>query len=442
MAKINTSPLSGFMELTPADQITFNRLLETIKSSYERFGFIPVDTPLIERAEVLLAKAGGETEKQIYRFSKGDDDLALRFDLTVPLSRYVCEHYADIVFPFKRYHIGKVYRGERAQKGRYREFYQCDIDIIGDGSLGLVNDAEILGVIYTTFTALNFGKFIIRINNRKILSGCCQAFGCADKMTDVLRIIDKLEKIGNDAVTKELVELGLSPEDAQHLLGLLALRGSIDTITKALQPLAQRSEILQTGLSELQEVVKYLPAFNVSPDAFRIDLSIARGLDYYTGTVYETSLDGYPELGSICSGGRYDNLTEFYSNRKMPGVGISIGLTRLFSQLKSLGLLATTKKVLSDVIVIPFIEDLSYPLTIATQLRQHGINTEVYVENVKIKKKLDYANKQGIEWAIIIGQDEVDSKILTIKNMKTGEQVKGSAEDVCALVTQKKIILP
>ncbi len=422
MTKINTQVMSGFMELLPADQLLFNKMLDTIKTTYERFGFIPLDTPVIERAEVLFTKAGEETEKQIYRIDKGETPQALRFDLTVPLARYVSEHMNELAFPFRRYHIGKVYRGERAQKGRYREFYQCDIDIIGNEHLHLINDAEILSVINATFTALNVGDFTIRINNRKILNGFFAGLGVGEQMTPILRIIDKLEKIGRDKVIAELEIAGITGPIIEKILTLVALRGTSTSVIATLNNLAISNDLFTLGVQEMTAVTKHLEELGVPTSNYELDLSIARGLDYYTGTVYETMLNALPQIGSVCSGGRYDNLAESFSNKKLPGVGISIGLTRLFSQLKEHALISSNTSTPTKVMVIPLIETLTIPLEIATKLRTAGINTEVYLETGKMKKKLDYANKLGIAFVILVGEDEIKADKYTVKDMKTGEQ--------------------
>ena len=412
--------LPGCMELLPVNQIQFDKIKRIIEDTYQKFGFLPIDTPVIEDSNVLLAKAGGETEKQIYRFNKGDNDISLRFDLTVPLAKYVAKNYGQLTFPYRRYHIGKVYRAERPQKGRYREFYQCDIDIIGDGELSIINDAEIPSIIYEIFTKLNFGKFTIRINNRKLLGGFFESLGLEDKITDVLRIVDKIEKIGDENVRSMLVDLGVNKESIGRIIEFIKPK---EDVIKYLDELSINNELFQTGLSEIKSVFGYMKSFGIPEDYYKIDLSIARGLDYYTGTVYETIVDKYPELGSVCSGGRYDNLAEYYTNKKLPGVGISIGLTRLFYVLNEYGLLSEDiQKSISQVIVIPMIDDLTYPIEVATKIRSLGINTEIFLENKNFKKKLNYANKQNIPFAVIIGEDEFNQKQITIKDMQTGNQ--------------------
>lgn len=414
--------LPGFMELLPKDQILFNKIKETISKNYEKFGFLPIDTPIIEKSEVLLAKAGGETEKQIYRFTKGKNDIALRFDLTVPLARYVAKNQSNLTFPFKRYHIGKVYRGEKAQRGRYREFYQCDIDIIGNEKLSLINDAEIPAVIYSTFKELDFGDFTIKINNRKVLNGIFEEYNIENKV-DVLRIIDKLEKIGQEKVEKELLDLGLTEDTVKKLLTFIMIKGTNNEIIGKLKALKVQNSMFCEGLSELGEVVKYIRAFGVPEDNFTIDLTIARGLDYYTGTVYETFLDDYPKIGSVCSGGRYDNLAEYYTKSKLPGVGVSIGLTRLFYQLQEANLIKSNDDTLIKALIVTFDDkDLDYAIKVSNELRENDIITQVYFENKKVNKKFDYANKLNIPYVIIIGEDEVNTQTVAVKCMESGTQ--------------------
>jgi len=424
MAKqiITPSILPGFMELLPADQIVFNSMIDTIRKTYEKYGFIPLDTPLIEKSEVLLAKSGGETEKQVYRFNKGDNDLSLRFDLTVPLARYVSQHFGELTFPFRRYHIGKVYRGEKPQKGRFREFYQCDIDIIGNENLSVINDAEILSVIYSTFRALGFQDFTIRINNRKILNGFFESLNVADK-AEVLRTIDKLEKIGEKAVLSELKAIGLSEDSAESVLRFVNIKGSCSEIIESLRKLEINNEVFCEGINELEQVVNYIDAFKVPSANYTVDLTIARGLDYYTGTIYETVLNQYPSIGSVCSGGRYDNLAQNYTNKKLPGVGISIGLTRLFYQLREAGVLGDMKKATpAKILVIPMAETMAQALEIATKIRDAGISAEIYFNDGKMGKKFSYADKLGIPYVVVIGEDEITTGKFKLKDMVTGEQ--------------------
>ena len=427
--RVEPRTLPGFMEFLPSEQIQFNGMVDKIRKSYERFGFLPLDTPIIEMAEVLLAKAGGETEKQIYRFNKGENDLALRFDLTVPLAKYIAEYYNDITFPFKRYQIGKVYRGERPQKGRYREFYQCDIDIIGDGELSIINDAEMPSVIYTTIKELGFDDFTIRINNRKILNGLFAELDLTENSVEIMRIIDKLEKIGKDNVIKCLQDLNVAEDKIDKIMSFLEIDGTTDEKLEALQKLNFTNELFVQGLDELSQVVKYVRAFGVPDTHFKVDLTIARGLDYYTGTVYETFLNDYREIGSVCSGGRYENLSEFYTDRKMPGVGVSIGLTRLFYKLNELNIVKEEKKAISKVLVVSMLEDSNRALEVAAMFRNAGINTDVYLEDKKIKAKFKYADKLQIPYVAIIGEEEEQNGTVSLKNMQTGEQVQVNIDE-------------
>ena len=432
--KVEPRTLPGFMELLPSEQIQFNAMIDKIRSAYERFGFLPVDTPIIEMADVLLAKAGGETEKQIYRFNKGDNDLALRFDLTVPLAKYVCEYQNDITFPFKRYQIGKVYRGERPQKGRYREFYQCDIDIIGDGELSIINDAEMPSLIYMTIKELGFDNFTIRINNRKILNGLFVLLELENESVDIMRIIDKLEKIGEENVVKCLEDLKIEKSKIEKIMTFLKIDGTTDKKLEALQNLNFSNELFMQGLDELTQVIKYVRLFGVPDDNFKVDLTIARGLDYYTGTVYETFLNDYREIGSVCSGGRYDNLAEFYTDKKLPGVGVSIGLTRLFYKLNELGIVKEEKKSIAKVLVVSMTDDVNKALEIGTKFRQAGINTDVYVENKKIKAKFKYADRLQIPYVAIIGEEEEKNGTVSLKNMETGEQKEVSVGEAIEML--------
>lgn len=419
--KVQPRILPGFMELMPADQIEFNHLKDIIRGTFELFGFAPMDTPIIEKSEILLAKAGGETEKQIYRFKKGDNDLALRFDLTVPLARFVAQNYNSLAFPFKRYQIGKVFRGERAQKGRFREFYQCDIDIIGDGELSLLNDAEIPAVIYTIFKNLNLGEFIIKINNRKILNGYFTALGVADKSTDILRILDKFPKINRDTILEELLSF-TDDKTAGKILEFIDIKGDNEAMLAKLKNLTV-NEIFNNGVQEIEQVLQNVKKFKVPDENIAIDLTIARGFDYYTGTIYETFLKNYPEIGSICSGGRFDNLAEYYTDKKLPGVGASIGLTRLFYQLKEAGLIKGERKSLSKILIVPLIEDLTAPLQVAAQLRENSIAVEIYFgADIKLKKKFSYADKMKIPYVAVIGEEEMKKGMITLKEMATGKQ--------------------
>jgi len=448
MERIKPRTLSGFMELLPEKQIYFEKMLEKLRESYSLYGFTPLDTPVIESSEILLAKGGGDTEKQIYRFTKGDSDLSLRFDLTVPLAKYVAMNYANLAFPFRRFQIGKVYRGERAQRGRFREFYQADIDVIGDGSLDIINEAEIPGVIYRTFNALGLKRFVIRINNRKILNGFFELVGVGEKSAEVMRTIDKIEKIGEEKVRKLLVEeAGVSEDAADKILALITCQEKGIAPLDALNEYVGQNETLDLGISELSTVVKYMADFGVPAENFMIDLTIARGLDYYTGTVYETQMLDHPEIGSICSGGRYDDLAGYYTDKKLPGVGISIGLTRLFFVLEDQKYLNEEMPAApSDVLIMPMTEDLSPAISFATQLREAGVRTQLHCEKKKFKQKMSYADKLSIPYVVFIGEDEVKEGKVTVKDMTSGEQLTISPAMACtaisAKINEKRTITP
>ena len=437
MSKVQPRTLSGFMELMPARQIQFDRMMAVLRESYSLYGFTPLDTPIIEASEVLLAKGGGETEKQIYRFQKGDSDLSLRFDLTVPLAKYVAQYSNQLAFPFRRFQIGKVYRGERAQRGRFREFYQADIDVIGDGKLDISNDAEIPAIIYRTFTAMGLKRFQIRVNNRKILNGFYAMLDLTHESGAIMRTVDKLDKIGA-AQVKELLmaeEIGLNAEQAGEIMRFIAIDGSNAEVLQALEGYRGRHPLFDEGLDELTTVARYLAAFGVPEDHFKVDLTIARGLDYYTGTVYETTMLDHPEIGSICSGGRFDNLAEYYTDKKLPGVGISIGLTRLFFVLEDQGYLNDQLNTApADALILPMTEDLSAAIALATQLRSAGVRTQLYGEQKKFKQKMSYADKLGVPYVIFLGEEEISSGVAAVKNMRTGEQVKLSPDEAVKLI--------
>ena len=433
MERIKPRTLSGFMELLPGDQVLFDRMVSILRRTYSLYGFTALDTPAIEASEVLLAKGGGETEKQIYRFTKGDSDLSLRFDLTVPLAKYVAAHYNELSFPFRRFQIGKVYRGERAQRGRFREFYQADIDVIGDGALDIINEAEIPSIIYRAFTDLGLRRFRIRVNNRKVLNGLFAILGLSECAGDVLRTIDKLEKIGPDKVKAILVDdFAVSADTAASLLSLLSAADPM----AALAPFKGKNDLFDQGLEELNTVVKYMAAFGVPQDHFAVDLTIARGLHYYTGTVYETVMLDHPEVGSICSGGRYDNLAEYYTEKQLPGVGISIGLTRLFFVLQDQGLLNPQARTASaDVLILPMTEDLSHAISFATALRQAGVRAQLHCEKKKFKQKLSYADKLSIPYAAFLGEDEIAAGTVTVKDLRMAQDA-GESKQVTLPVDQ------
>ena len=437
MSKVQPRTLSGFMELMPARQIQFDRMMAVLRESYSLYGFTPLDTPIIEASEVLLAKGGGETEKQIYRFQKGDSDLSLRFDLTVPLAKYVAQYSNQLAFPFRRFQIGKVYRGERAQRGRFREFYQADIDVIGDGKLDISNDAEIPAIIYRTFTAMGLKRFQIRVNNRKVLNGFYAMLDLTHESGAIMRTVDKLDKIGA-AQVKELLmseEIGLTADQAGEIMRFIAIDGSNEEVLQALEGYRGRHPLFDEGLDELTTVARYLSAFGVPQENFKVDLTIARGLDYYTGTVYETTMLDHPEIGSICSGGRYDNLAEYYTDKKLPGVGISIGLTRLFFVLEDQGYLNDGLNTApADVLILPMTDDLSHAIAMATTLRAAGIRAQIHGEQKKFKQKMSYADKLGVPYVIFLGEEEIASGVVAVKNMRTGEQVKVSPDEAVKLI--------
>lgn len=439
MAKVAPRTLSGFMELLPEKQMKMERMMEALRRSYSLYGFAPLDTPVIESAQVLLAKGGGETEKQIYRFSKGDSDLALRFDLTVPLAKYAAAHYSELSFPFRRYQIGKVYRGERAQRGRFREFYQADIDIVGDGKLDIINEAEIPAVIYSTFKSLGVSRFKIKVNNRKILNGFYNMNGMSEKAGDIMRTVDKLDKIGEEKVKQLLIdEVKMLPCKAENVLDFMAIKGSNSYVMDRLRMYSGADETFDKGLEELAAVTKYLKEFGVPEENFAVDLTIARGLDYYTGTVYETELTDHPEIGSVCSGGRYDNLAGYYTDKLLPGVGISIGLTRLFYVLDEQGLLADDIVTAPcDALVIPMTEDVGFAVSAATALRAGGVRTQLYGEQKKFKAKMSYADKIKVPFAVLVGEDEIKEGVLSVKDMQTGEQVKLSPADAAEHIRRR-----
>jgi len=436
MAKVAPRTLSGFMELAPKEQMKMEKMMSVLRDTYSLYGFTPLDTPVIESAEVLLAKGGGETEKQIYRFQKGDSDLALRFDLTVPLAKYVAGHYGELSFPFRRYQIGKVYRGERAQRGRFREFYQADIDVIGDGKLDILNEAEIPAIIYETFTRLGLKKFKIRVNNRKLLNGFYAMNGMSEKAGEIMRTVDKLDKIGAQKVKQLLIEeVKMLPDKSENVLDFMAICGTNAEVIERLEMYRGMDATFDQGLDELIAVTKYLKDFGVPEENFAVDLTIARGLDYYTGTVYETVMSEHPEIGSVCSGGRYDNLAEYYTDKQLPGVGISIGLTRLFYVLNEQGLLSDEIVTAPcDALVLPMVEELGPAVAAATALRQGGVRTQLYGEKKKFKAKIGYADKIGVPFAVLIGEDEVNEGVVSVKNMTTGEQKKMPAAEAAAYI--------
>ena len=436
MDKIKPRTLSGFMELLPTQQVYFNIMAQRLRDTFSLYGFTALDTPLMEAAEILLAKGGGETEKQIYLLRKGDAELALRYELTASLAKYVAMNYSRLTFPFRRYEIGKVYRGERAQRGRFRELYQADIDIIGDGGLDTINEAELPSVIYNCFSSLGLKRFIIRINNRKVLSGFFEIVGVGSISTQVMRAVDKLEKIGREKLSAFLVDdLSLAAAQADEILNFVTYEG--DQI-EMLDRYKGRNGTFDLGAQELSLVSRHLQGFGVPGSHFKIDLSIARGLDYYTGTVYETYMTDYPQVGAICAGGRYDNLAECFTDRKMPGVGLSIGLTRLFFVLDEQRLLSDSILTApSDVLIIPMTDDISHAVALATSMREAGLRVQIYGESKKFKMKVAYADKLGIPYVVFLGEDEISKGAITVKDMSSGEQTTASAVLLTAGISEK-----
>lgn len=425
---VKPQTIAGVMELLPEDQLAFDYIKNIIEETFLSYQFLPIDTPAIEKNDILFAKGGGETEKQIFGIDSSKKDMSLRFDLTVPLARYVSEHFSDLNFPFKRYQIAKVYRGERNQKGRYKEFYQCDIDIIGNNSLSIHNDALLPKVIYEIFQKLDFNGIKFHINNRKLLNGFFESLEISDK-EEVLRTIDKKAKIGEENTKELLVEI-CGEEKADKLMELINNKRENKELLTYLESL-NLNDNYKIGLDELKEVYDYMIKFGIDDDSIIIDLSITRGLDYYTSTVYETFLDGYESIGSVCSGGRYENLAGNFSKQNLPGVGLSIGLTRLFYQFQELGLVEKYKNKFTDCLVIPMDEKLNfYAIDIANKLKEQGLKVDIYLEDGKFKKKINYADKIGIKKVLIIGQEEYENKMVSVKNMEDGKQVSVKVEDI------------
>ena len=420
MKIVKPSTIAGVMELLPEDQLAFDKMKNIIEETYKKFQFLPIDTPVIEKNEILFAKGGGETEKQIYEIASETRDMSLRFDLTVPLARYVAEHFADLNFPFKRYHIAKVYRGERNQKGRYREFYQCDIDIIGHNKLAIANDAIPPRVIYEIFNKLDTPDVTFRINNRKLLNGFLNAMDITDT-TDVLRLIDKKDKIGMENTRDELLEL-VDDEKAEKILAFIGSDLANEELLEKLTDFVD-NDLYREGLDELKTVYAYMIHLGIPDTNIKIDPAITRGLDYYTGTVYETFINGYESIGSVSSGGRYERLAANFSKQALPGVGMSIGLTRLFYQLKEIGLVNEKESRLTEILVIPMSDEENfYAIDILNKLHEKGKSADIYLEGGKLKKKFSYADKVGVKYAYIVGQSEREEGKVSVRNMETGDQ--------------------
>lgn len=446
MAKFDIKNPSGFPEFPPAVEQKRQAWLKIISTTFKSFGFIPITTPIVEREENLLGKGGNAKEMYVLKRlldeegDKSHSGNALRFDQTVPLALYVARHQNEITFPFKRSVIGPVFRGERAQKGRFRQFDQCDIDVIGNGELSLLNDAMIPAIIIDIFKALNIGEFKVRINNRKILTGFLETLGLPDnKYIEALNIIDDLEKLGRKHVEEKLKYLGLSDTAIERFVTFITIVGLNDDILKRLKGYRTDKAVLyQEGVHELEEVVNALRSLGVTDENFEIDITIARGLDYYTGTVYETTLTDHPEFGSVCSGGRYDDLASIFTGKTMPGVGISIGLTRLFSQCVEAGLVVGDRSSPTQVLLIAA-DEVALPslLALGAELRASGIVAENYLEPKKLIKQFDYADKLGIPFVIVMGENELNKNIVQLKNMKTGEKEEISLDEVVLILKNK-----
>lgn len=433
MEIIKPSILPGFMELLPKEQLVFNQMKDIIRNTFEENSFENIETPIIEKTEILLAKGGGETTKQIYDIDHDSRDMSLRFDLTVPLARYVSEHYHELEFPFRRYHIGKVYRGERNQKGRYKEFYQCDIDIVGNNSLDIRNDAEVPAVMYQVFKKLNVANAVININNRKLLNGFLNSLEI-ENYIEVLRVIDKIDKVDSNKF-RDMLKIEVPHEDKlDKIIEFISFSGSNEEIINYLDNLDVSDELFDLGLNELKEVYNYMILFGIDKEALKINLSITRGLDYYTGMVFETFLTGYESIGSVCSGGRYEDLASNFTKQKLPGIGMSIGLTRLFYQLSQAGLINIESENYCDVLIVPMGKTNKFSMEILEELRDNKIKAQIYFEKAKFKKIFNYADKQQIKYVIVAGEEEFEDKKFSLKNMKTGEQNVIDLKDAINLI--------
>lgn len=430
---VKPSILPGTMELLPHEQLIFNKMKDIIRETYELFSFLPIDTPALEKTEILLAKGGGETEKQIYNIANTSTDTSLRFDLTVPLARYVSMHEHELKFPFKRYQIAKVYRGERNQKGRYREFYQCDCDIIGDEKLSKLYDAELVKIISIIFKKFGFDRFTIMINNRNIMNGFLKSQGVEDTV-EAVRVLDKYDKIGRESLEELLLNQGIKADAVKEIIALIEFEGSNEETIKYLEGLGIDNETFLKGLAEMKEVLENIKLFKVDENNYKFTLKLQRGLDYYTSTVIETVLDDYKELGSVAGGGSYENLTQFYSKRELPGVGISIGLTRLFFQLSEKNILPKFDSEEKSFLVAPLDIDMSYAISVLNELHELGVNSEVLYSKMKMKKIFDFAESYSFDYIIFLGQEELDNKKLSVRDLKSKENLTLSIDELKTLI--------
>ena len=430
---VKPSILPGTMELLPHEQLIFNKMKDIIRETYELFSFLPIDTPALEKTEILLAKGGGETEKQIYNIANTSTDTSLRFDLTVPLARYVSMHEHELKFPFKRYQIAKVYRGERNQKGRYREFYQCDCDIIGDEKLSKFYDAELVKIISIIFKKFGFDRFTIMINNRNIMNGFLKSQGVEDTV-EAVRALDKYDKIGRESLEELLLNQGIKADAVKEIIALIEFEGTNEETIKYLEGLGIDNETFLKGLSEMKEVLENIKLFKVDDNNYKFTLKLQRGLDYYTSTVIETVLDDYKELGSVAGGGSYENLTQFYSKRELPGVGISIGLTRLFFQLSEKNILPKFDSEEKSFLVAPLDIDMSYAISVLNELHELGVHSEVFYSKMKMKKIFDFAESYSFDYIIFLGQEELDNKKLSVRDLKSKENLTLSIDELKTLI--------
>lgn len=430
---VKPSILPGTMELLPHEQLIFNKMKDIIRETYELFSFLPIDTPALEKTEILLAKGGGETEKQIYNIANTSTDTSLRFDLTVPLARYVSMHEHELKFPFKRYQIAKVYRGERNQKGRYREFYQCDCDIIGDEKLSKFYDAELVKIISIIFKKFGFDRFTIMINNRNIMNGFLKSQGVEDTV-EAVRALDKYDKIGRESLEELLLNQGIKADAVKEIIALIEFEGSNEETIKYLEGLGIDNETFLKGLAEMKEVLENIKLFKVDDNNYKFTLKLQRGLDYYTSTVIETVLDDYKELGSVAGGGSYENLTQFYSKRELPGVGISIGLTRLFFQLSEKNILPKFNSEEKSFLLAPLDIDMSYAISVLNELQELGVHSEVLYSKMKMKKIFDFAESYSFDYIIFLGQEELDNKKLSVRDLKSKENLTLSIDELKTLI--------